>query len=109
MVCAGEMASTEKQTANWAQKMEYAVETLMISTQALQAQTSDHETILARLAEVNPSVQGPEQEMLEISPTESPSHVLVDVEEGEAVAKAGSAKPTPREDPLGVFVEDKEE
>ena len=109
MVCAGEVTSAETQPANWAQKMEYAVETLMISTQALQAQTSDHETILARLAEVNPSVLAPEQEILEISPTESPSHVLVDVEEGEAVAKAGSAKPTPREDPLGAFVEDKEE
>ena len=103
LVCAGEMSSMEKQPANWAQKMEYAVETLMISVQALQAQTSDHETILARIAEVNPTVQGPEQEMLEISPTESPSPVLVDVEEGETVAKEG-----PREDPLGAFAEDKE-
>ena len=109
MVCAGEVTSAETQPANWAQKMEYAVETLMISTQALQAQMSDHETILARLAEANPSVLAPEKEIIEISPTESPSHVLVDVEEGEAVAKAGSAKPTPREDPLGAFVEDKEE
>ena len=103
LVCAGEMSSMEKQPANWAQKMEYAVETLMISVQALQAQTSDHETILARIAEVNPTVQGPEQEMLEISPTESPSPVLVDVEEGETVAIEG-----PREDPLGAFAEGSE-
>ena len=103
LVCAGEMSSMEKQPANWAQKMEYAVETLMISVQALQAQTSDHETILARLAEVSPTMQGPEQEMLEISPTESPSPFLVDVEEGETVAIEG-----PREDPLGAFAEDKE-
>ena len=109
MTCAGEMGTAETRPANWTQKMEYAVETLMTSAMALQAQTADHETILAQLVEANPSVIEPEQEILEISPTESPSHVLVDVEDGEAEDKAGSAKPTPREDPLGVFAEDKEE
>ena len=109
MVCAGDMTSAETQPANWAQKMEYAVETLMTSTLALQAQTADHETILAQLVENNPSALEPEQEIVEITPTESPSDLLVEVEEGTVVAKEGSAKPTPREDPLGVFVEDKEE
>ena len=109
MVCAGDMTSAETQPANWAQKIEYAVETLMTSVMALQTQTADHETILAQLVESNPSVIEPEQEICEISPTESPSHILVDVEEGDVVAKAGSAKPYPREDPLGVFAEDKEE
>ena len=105
LVCAGEMSSMEtsmeKRPANWAQKMEYAVETLMISVQALQAQTSDHETMLARVVEANPTVQGPEQELLEISPTESPSPVLVDVEEGVAIEG-------PRKDPLGAFAEGSE-
>ena len=103
MVCAGEMASTETQPANWTQKMEYAVETLMTSVLALQTQTADHETILAQLVESNPSAIEPEQEIYEITPTDSPSPVVVEVEEGIVVAKEGSAKPTPREDPLGVF------
>ena len=109
MVCAGEMGPAETRPANWTQKMEYAVETLMTSVLALQTQTADHETILAQLVESNPSAIEPEQEICEISPTESPSHVLVEVEEGTVVAKAGSAKPHPGEDPLGVFAEDKEE
>ena len=109
MVCAGDMTSAETQPAKWTQKMEYAVETLMTSVMALQTQAADHETILAQLVESNPSVIEPEQEICEISPTESPSHILVDVEGGDVVAKAGPAMPHPREDPLGVFVEDKEE
>ena len=109
MTCAGDIGPAETRPANWTQKMEYAVETLMTSVIALQTQTADHETILAQLVEANPSVIEPEQEILEISPTESPSHVLVDVEEGEVVAKARPAKPHPREDPLGAFAEDKEE
>ena len=109
MVCAGEMTSAETQPAKWTQKMEYAVETLMASVLALQTQAAEHETMLAQLMESNPSVTGPEQEILEITPTESPSHVLVDVEEGDVMAKAGPVRPPPREDPLGVFAEDKEE
>ena len=109
MTCAGDIGPAETRPANWTQKMEYAVETLMTSVIALQTQTADHETILAQLVEANPSVIEPEQEILEISPTESPSHILVDVEGGDVVAKAGPARPHPREDPLGVFVEDKEE
>ena len=103
------MGTMEERPANWTQKMEYAVETLMTSVIALQAQTTDHEALLTQLVESNPSAIEPEQEILEISPTESPSHVMVDVEDGEVEDKAESAKPTPREDPLGVFVEDKEE
>ena len=109
MVCAGEMASAETQPANWTQKMEYAVETLMTSVLALQTQTADHETILAQLVENNPSALEPEQEIVEITPTESPSDLLVEVEGGTVVPKEGAAKPIPREDPLGAFVEDKEE
>ena len=109
MVCAGEMGSAETRPANWTQKMEYAVETLMTSILALQSQTADHETILAQLVKSNPSAVEPEQEICEITPTESPSPVVVEVEEGIVVAKEASAKPIPREDPLGVFTEDKEE
>ena len=83
----------------------------MNSVLALQTQAAEHDNMLAQLLESHPTVTGPEQEILEIpTPTESPSHVLVDVEEGDVTAKAGPARPRPREDPLGVFeVEDKEE
>ena len=109
MVCAGEMGTAETRPANWAQKMEYAVETLMTSVLALQTQTADHETILAQLVKSNSSAVEPEQEICEITPTESPSEVLVEIEESPGVVNTGSAKPPPREDPLGVFTEDKQE
>ena len=82
----------------------------MNSVLALQTQAAEHENMLTQLLESHPTVTGPEQEILEIpTPTESPSHVLVDVEEGDVMAKAGPVRPRPREDPLGVFAEDKEE
>ena len=110
LTCAGEMSSAVRQPADWTQKMEYAVETLMNSVLALQTQAAEHENMLAQLLESHPTVTGPEQEILEIpTPTESPSHVLVDVEEGDVMPKARPAKPRPREDPLGAFEGDKEE
>ena len=109
MVCAREMGPAETRPASWAQKMEYAVGTMMTSILALQNQTADHETILAQLVKNNPSAVEPEQEICEITPTESSSDVLVEVEESPGVVNTGSAKPHPREDPLGVFIEDKQE
>ena len=82
----------------------------MNSILTLQTQAAEHENMLAQLLESHPTVTGPEQEILEIpTPTESPSHVLVDIEEGDVMPKARPVKPRPREDPLGAFEGDKEE
>ena len=109
LVCAGAMGPTETRPANWAQKMEYAVETMMTSIMALQSQTADHETILQQLVKINPSAVEPEQEICEITPTESPSEILVEIEESPGMVNTGPAKPPPLEDPLEVFTEGKQE
>ena len=109
LVCAGEMGSAETRPAEWAQKMEYAVETMMASILALQNQTADHETILQQLIKSNPAAVEPEQEICEITPTESPSEILVEVEESPGMVNTGPVRPPPLEDPLEVFTEGKQE
>ena len=109
LVCAGEMGSAETRPVEWAQKMEYAVETMMASILALQNQTTDHETILQQLVKNNPAAVEPEQEICEITPTESPSEILVEVEESPGMVNTGPVRPPPVEDPLEVFTDSKQE
>ena len=108
-VCAGEPEKAKKRPAQWAQKMEYAVETMMSSILALQSQTADHEIILQQLVKSNPTAVEPEQDICDITPTESPSEALVEVETGSpGMVNTGPVRPPPMEDPLEVFADSRQ-